>query len=105
MKGRVLFYLILSIVVEVVALGLAIASGGIGHGSYVFAVLLFPIEMIIGSLVGPFVWIPLLIALFHYPALILPLLAFSDKRRIQIYLAVVASVHFVLAVLIWMFAS
>jgi hypothetical protein len=98
---RNIYIILLSVIIEIIALFLALVSMGGGHGHYFMAKMFFPLEMIIGTAIETLAGIPVLMALIHYP-LIMGISTLFNTRNIIIYYIIMAFIHAALVCILFL---
>jgi len=88
---RQLKWLLIGALITPFALGAAIASGGAGHGDYLFAKLLFPYTMLLTSLTGTITFPLIGLALVQFPLYGLAVGSFNATRTLIFLLVLHAS--------------
>jgi hypothetical protein len=92
-SSRFLIPLIVSLIATPLLLFGGVASGGAGHGHYVFAKIFFPFTMLstilFGSIIGPFI----ALAIVQFPLYGLLIGTANEKRRVVPYAAGLVIVH------------
>ena len=76
----------------------ALAQGGVGHGSYTIAIVAFPYAMVLAALFDKITWPLMVLALAQFPAYGVALGLKTDRPRARARTALVLAVAHVVAI-------
>jgi hypothetical protein len=104
LSDRSIWGIVIGVLITPFTAGLAVASGGAGHGDYMFACILYPYAMVLGWLLpGSMTPVIILQSLLQFPIYGAIIGACRDKDRARLGAFVLFATHGVATGLVYLF--